>query len=265
MKRENNDKIASFGVVSYLNAQPLIEGLDSDSRIHLHYAVPADLPDMLRRGAVDAALIPCIDWGRHGDIWQRISNAGICCDGPTMTVRVYSKIPPKRMTVLYTDSHSHNSVVLARLIWKHCYGRELEMITTKMDESSNNCESVLVIGDKVVTTPMHDYAYDIDLGQAWKEWTGLPFVFAVWAAPAGRDHDRLAALLNQARDRGVARAVEIARQRAADHGWPVELAEEYLTQRICYTITPAVRQGMQRFLQLASEEGIIACPEELVP
>ena len=109
------------------------------------------------------------------------------------------------------------------------------------------------------------FAYTIDLGQVWKEWMGLPFVFAVWAAPAGRSGNvELGRLLTETRDHGLRCATDIAAQHAPPRGWPIELAKHYLTECMTYKITPAARQGMARFVELATAEGLIPRSEGAV-
>ena len=207
MSSDSNSRI-TLGVVSFLNSLPLIEGLEQDPHVNLEYAVPAKLADMLRSEQVDAALIPVVDLANGpgnddpGLRWRRVSDACIAADGPTMTVRVFSRVSPEEVSTLHADVDSHTSVNLARLTWLHRYNRRLTPEPLSKVENLESCQTALLIGDKVVTTPTHDFQYDIDLGQAWKEWTGLPFVFAVWAAPEKRDHRRLGELLNRARDRG---------------------------------------------------------------
>lgn len=255
--------MTTLGVVSFLNSRPLIEGLNADRGISLHYAVPSALPGMLAGGQVDAALIPVIDWARAGGTWDRISDAGIGCDGETLTVRVFSRVPPEEMRTLYVDPDSHTSVALAQILWAYHYERRLTLLPMHAIETWEECEAVLLIGDKVVSAPLAGFEHEIDLGGAWKAWQGLPFVFAVWAAPAGRDHTALAAMLSEARDRGVERTAEIARVEGPGLGWPVDLALRYMTEYLRYTITPQAVEGMQRYFDLAAAEGII--PETGVP
>ncbi len=249
--------MTTLGVVSFLNSRPLIDGLDCDAGISLHYAVPSALPGMLRAGQVDAALVPVIDWARAGGAWDRVSDACIGCDGETLTVRVFSRVPPEEMTTLYVDPDSHTSVGLAQILWTYYYERRLKLVPLHALESWDACESVLLIGDKVVNAPLAGFSHEIDLGGAWKAWQGLPFVFAVWAAPTGRDHAALAATLSVARDRGVARASEIAQGLAPALGWPVDLATQYMTEYLRYTITPLAAEGMHKYFELAAAEGII--------
>ena len=259
-----NDVGAKLGVVSFLNARPLVEGLEGVLGVRLRYAVPSVLSSMLQRGEVDAALIPVIDLARMtaaappGQAWERISDAGIACDGETLTVRVFSRVAPETMRVLHVDTDSHTSIALAQLIWRHWYHRPVRVVSLGRSSSVQECESVLLIGDKVVNGQRRGFEFQIDLGAAWKAWTGLPFVFAVWAARVGPAREAVARLLSEARDRGVARATAIAAEAGPSLGWPVALAREYLTRRMRYHLTPEAEEGMRRFLTLAAREGLIA-------
>ncbi len=272
MASNNNSESVTLGVVSYLNARPLIEGLDAEAGVSLHFAVPSALPAMLREGSVDAALIPVIDLARYAGLWERVSDACIASDGETLTVRVYSRVPPAHLNVLYVDDDSHTSIALAQLIWLYVYDRRVVFKPLSSASGLDDCEAVLLIGDKVVTAPLEGFEHEVDLGGAWKAWTGLPFVFAVWAAPpaarcgtGGSPVSRLAELLESARDRGVANAATIAAEQGPALGWPVELAREYLTERLKYTITPRAEEGLRRFIDYAADEGIVPRPGALVP
>jgi chorismate dehydratase len=161
------------------------------------------------------------------------------------------------MTTLHADTDSHTSVILARLVWKGFHRRPLSLIPLKPGKGVDHCESVLLIGDKVVGADVGGFRYRVDLGGAWRAWTGLPFVFAAWGAPVDRETTDLARLLSEARDRGVARAAELAVEHGPALGWPVDLARDYLTRHMKYTITPAAEAGMNKFLELARVEGLI--------
>lgn len=246
-----------LGAVSFLNTKPLIEGLADEPGVKLELAVPAELTGMLQARRVDAALVPVIDIGRAGGRWKRVSDAGIGSDGDTLTVQVFSRVPPEDMTTLHADTDSHTSVILARLVWKGFHRRPLSVLPLKPGAGVEHCESVLLIGDKVVRADMAQFCYRVDLGGAWRAWTGLPFVFAAWAAPVNLDTTAVARLLSQARDRGVARAAELAAEHGPALGWPADLARDYLTRHMKYTITPAAEAGMNKFLELARVEGLI--------
>jgi chorismate dehydratase len=253
-----------LGIVSYLNARPLMAGFDSDSQIELIDDVPARLPPLLDRGVVDAALVPVIDMFREGRLWQIVSDACIGSDGETLTVRVFSHVPADSVRRLYVDGDSHTSVVLARVIWKELYNQEIEVVPLPADARQRDAEAILLIGDKVVTSRPVGCEFEIDLGSAWKELTSLPFVFAVWAAPLNLDVDALGLKLAMARDRGVRSAGEIAEDLSSAMGWPAELAKTYLTKHIRYTLGPPQKEAIARFAMLAEQHGYLSPLRELV-
>ncbi|RMF84728.1 MAG: hypothetical protein D6744_02535, partial [Planctomycetota bacterium] len=120
---------------------------------------------------------------------------------------------------------------------------------------------VLLIGDKVVDPRRGSFAYEVDLGGAWRQHTGLPFVFAVWAAPGGlnaADARTLFELLGAARDCGVARADRIAAEDGPSLGWPVESARRYLTRCLHYTLDARAAEGATLFAHLCGKYGLAA-------
>ena len=259
-----------LGVVSFLNSRPLVDGLDESPAVDVRYDVPAALPARLEAGEVDVALVPIIDVIRAAVGLRVVSDACIACDGETMTVRVFSQVPPDRITTLVADTHSHTSVALARVLWRELYDRELMITPCDVDHAKVAAHpAVLLIGDKVVDQRRAGFAYEIDLGGAWRAHTGLPFVFAVWAARAEfaeNSPEKLAecaGLLESARDRGVARAAEIARLEGPSHHWPVELAQRYLTRCLKFTLDGRMCAGAELFAQRAAEFGFAPADAEL--
>jgi chorismate dehydratase len=250
-----------LGAVSFLNARPLVCGLDADRDVQLLFDVPALLPGLLSRGEVDAALIPIVDLMRGPGDYRVLSDACIGCDGETMTVRVFSQTPPDRIHKLWVDTDSHTSIALAAVVWRELYGRPITLQPfDPRKQSADELESVLLIGDKVVDAGRGGFGYEIDLGGAWRAHTGLPFVFAVWACRADTDEQvcaELAGRLSRARDAGVARAVEIARRDGPTLGWPVELAIRYLTRRLTFTLDARHIEGANRFAALCAAGDIV--------
>lgn len=253
-----------LGVVSYLNSRPLIEGLENHDDIEICFDVPSRLPEKLDSGEVDIALVPVVDLLAPGRQWRIVSDACIGCNGETLTVRVFSRIPPEDVTVLHVDGDSHTSVMLATLIWREQYGTELEIRPFGGSETVEECQAVLLIGDKVVNHGLIDYEIETDLGSAWKTLTSLPFVFAAWAAPVGLDTGNMAERLSAARDAGVAGAEMIAEDYGPGLGFPVRVAVRYLTQRLKFHLGPAQREGMARFLELAKRHEMVPHNQELV-
>ncbi len=260
-----------LGVVSFLNARPLIVGLNDNPRIKVSFDVPARLSEGLDSGLVDIALVPIIDVIRSTGRLRVISDAGIACDGETMTVRVFSQTPPDRILNLAVDGDSHTSIALAGVLWQELYQRRIELLpfnarTQKVDD----CQSVLLIGDKVITGRRGGFAYEVDLGATWRQHTGLPFVFAVWAARSedyAADPERFetaAAALSSARDRGVASAREIAERDGPPRWWPVDLAVKYLTRCLKYRLDARMIEGGELFARLCVRYGLAPAGAEIV-
>lgn len=253
-------RLLTLGVVSFLNARPLVDALIGRDDVAVLPGVPARLAARLAAGECDAALLPVVDYWKARDRLEPVSDACIASVGETLTVRVYSRVPPDKVTRLHADTDSHTSVILARLIWQELYGRPLEVAAYDADQATaepSEIEALLLIGDKVVSNRPHGFGFEVDLGAAWLHLTKLPFVFAAWYGPRGIDHRELATLLEQTRDRGVADAERIARESAPLHGWPEALAIRYLSQIMRYTLTPPMRQAMDRFFAFIDRHGLI--------
>src|SRR6476646_8344679 len=115
-------RVLRVGSVSFLNAKPLIYGLESADDVDLSLAVPSQLLEGLRSAALDVALLPVIDYQQMPGLCIVPSGGGIGCDGETLTVRIFSKCPVTEIRTLACDTDSHTSVALARVIFAERYG-----------------------------------------------------------------------------------------------------------------------------------------------
>jgi chorismate dehydratase len=252
------------GCVSYLNAKPLIYGLDDAENIRLSLEVPAKLIDGLRDHRFDVALLPIIDYQRLDDV-RLLTSGGIGCDGPTLTVRIFSHVPIDQIQTLSCDVHSHTSVALARVLLAERYNRQPEFVGFEHSRDAKDVEAMLLIGDKVVCEEPAGYARQLDLGHAWKELTKLPFVFAAWVARGDADLGDLPLQLDLAKQQGMAHLDEIVQKDAIPRGWPAELARRYMTEYLKYNIGPRQVDAIRLFHQLAAKHGMIpASPRELI-
>lgn len=182
-------------MVNYLNSKPFAYGIEKcGSAYHFESvpAHPADCAALFRSGEVDIALVPV---GALDDVEGRIiTDFCIGCDGEVRTVCLFSDIPIENCSKIWLDNHSRTSNLLSRLIMEQYFGKrpEYEVIPVE-DFKPGIGEAVLMIGDKVFNAE-NRFKYKYDLGQIWKNWTGLPFVFAVWVARASVTEDVAKAL-----------------------------------------------------------------------
>jgi chorismate dehydratase len=252
-----------IGSVSYLNAKPLIHGLDEADDLHLSLDVPAKLIDGLRDGRFDVALLPIIDYQRLDDV-RIITSGGIGSDGTTLTVRIFSKVPAGQVRTLACDTHSHSSVALARVIFAEAYGITPQFVDLSHDNPRANgaadAEARLLIGDKVVCEEPPGFPHQLDLGDAWKRLTGLPFLFAAWVAKSDVDLGDLPDRLSAAKTAGLADVDRIVQRFAVPRGWPADLARQYLTSYLKYDVGPRQLEAVRLFHALAFKHGMLDRP-----
>lgn len=251
--------------VKYLNTSPLVEGLEKLSDIALMPAAPSQMDGMIRRGEVDIGLASVVD--AAGGALAMLPAGMIGCDGPTLTVRLFSRFPLGEIRTVHADSESHTSIVLCRVLLKRVFGVSAGVRAFEAGRGGPWPDVVLLIGDKVVTgaPPMDDYPHQLDLGEAWKDLTGLPFVYAVWMCRAERAEEpairRAAALLDRQRRHNRTRLDWIASVQAVRHGWPADLAARYLGSLLRYEVGPKEREAVERFFEMAAEDGLVDSSE----
>ena len=255
-----------IAAVSYLNTAPLIEGLDACADLEVETLVPSRIVDRLTRTGPDRAdigLVSVIDAARTGDDLALLSCGMIGCEGETLTVRLSSSVEPSEITRLHADSDSHTSTVLAQVILSERYGVRPEVVAFDARQNTSEWpETVLLIGDKVVSneTLATRAPIQIDLGSAWHELTGLPFVYALWMCRRSEmDDPRIqgaAALLDRQRRRNLARLDSIVTARGEAKGWPDALARRYVGELLRYDVGERERKAVATFLTKAAALGL---------
>lgn len=263
-KPEVGGRPVRVGCVSYLNTRPLIEGVEKLPGLELVVSPPAELIGKLLGNEVDIALISVIDAARHQGEVALLDCGVIGCDGPTHTVRVLLRKEPREVKRIRVDRESHTSVALMRIVLAERYGVSPEVveIDARTEELADEDDGVLVIGDKAETGAQagKDWAKELDLGAEWKALTGLPFVYAAWAArkrEAGDERIGVARdMLDRQRRHNATRLSWIAAERAQAHGWRPERAREYLRDFMRYELTDEARGAVERLFELAGRHGL---------
>lgn len=266
--------------VRYLNTAVLIEGLSKLPALQIIPTVPSRIADMVRAGEADIGLVSLIDAAQQpaGLPSLTLLPVGmIGCDGPTLTVRLYASVPLGQVTTIHADTDSHTSVMLSRILMKRLHGRDItikdfnarEQMPVWLSGGSGTeegtwPEAMLLIGDKVVTDspPAIRYPHQLDLGEAWKALTGMPFVYAMWACRTGEETServRTATdlLLRQLRH-NLTRIDWIITRRAGEHRWPTDLARQYLGHHLRFVVGTREQEAAERFIAEARDLQLLA-------
>lgn len=247
------------GAVNYLNAKPLIERLtDLAPGIDLSLALPSRLADQLAAGTIDVGLIPVVEFFRGRD-YTLIPNVAIASRGPVLSVTLFSRVPWPAIRTVALDEGSRTSAALTQILLRKRHGVRPAVRPLPIDApaESADTDAVLLIGDRAMRAclPAHPYAYD--LGQEWADWTGLPFVYAVWAVRPGIGLGAAEAAFHRAKALGLSRAGVIAQREAAALGLDPGYCRRYLTNIIHYDLGPRELAGLARYRELAADLGLV--------
>lgn len=247
-----------IGVVGFTNTLPLAFELDQHmDRALILRATPAQIADDLEAGKLDVGMVPVATLAAHHE-WGVVPGLGIASEGPVRSVLLHSRVPISRVQTLVTDPASRTSNTLARLWLKHRHDLSPKVIPGP-PEPENRLElgeATVVIGDDALFWQA-DVQESIDLGGAWTEWTGLPFVFAVWAGPGARKPG-LSEALHACYRVNARRIPALAEGAAPKDESRRALITSYLTHSIRYRLGERENEGLRRFLQLGIEGGFFA-------
>ena len=240
--------------VSYLNTKPLLYGLvrsGLQEELRMDLAIPSECARRLMAGEADIALMPVAVIPELPEA-HVISDYCIGCDGKVATVAIYGDVPLEEMTAIYLDHHSRTSVMLTRLLLQEYWRKDVQLLQAEEGyiERIGGTVGGLVIGDRAIGLEER-FAYDYDLGEAWKAHTGLPFVFAAWVARKPLE-PAFIERFNAALTDGLSHLPELQLLLSSPH--PSFSLEEYFTQCIRYRLDDRMREGMKRFLAFVEEQ-----------
>jgi predicted solute-binding protein len=235
-----------IGCVPYLNAKPLIEGLDG-----VLLLPPADLVGRLVSGSLDVALLPAIEVLRRG--LAHVPGIAIASPGKTDSVRLHHAVPVAEIRRVALDRNSRTSNMLTRILLEKRHGLRPTYVVRDPTKalSFKAVDAVVTIGDTSFRPGKMPF---LDLGSEWRAFTGRPFVYALWAHRAGHPKTReIAATLKAAKRRGTAMIPEISRREAPRLKLTPAYCRSYLTKAITFDLGPAERAGLNLFGKYAHD------------
>jgi predicted solute-binding protein len=253
---------ARIGSVGYLNAKPLIYGMED--RVVLEH--PARLAERLAAGEFDTGLVPVVEVFRRPG-YVIVDGIAIACHGPVYSVLLAHRGPLRDIREVVVDAASGTSALLLRVLLEKRFGVRPNYVVQRLADARSDAGAQMLIGDQAIrfraavsprdanhenhpgtgVTGLRSNWHILDLGQAWLDWTALPFVFAVWAVRADYpDLHGLAATLTAARDAGLANIEAIiARETEGD----AVFRRRYFAENVRYSLGSREKEAMLLFQQ----------------
>lgn len=245
------------GSVPYLNAKPLTRFISSK----IELVEPSQLAADLRAGKLDVALVPIMEvLESPANTYRVVDKIAIGSEREVFSVYLNYSVPLAKVKTVALDPASKTSVELARLVLEKFHRLKPRYVST--DEPA---DAQLLIGDPAIThRQAHPEQNYLDLATAWREQTGLPFVFAVWAI-------RSDALPKSVFDfASPARPVPDLLRRAAKQGlaWRTSLAKnpferKYLTEHLCYDLGAPQKKAIKLFGEMLTQANRLASEPKL--
>lgn len=246
--------------IPYANAAPFY-ALWHDAPFAVRNLVPRELGREAEAGAVDLGLMAAGDFLRMRGRFELVGPFGVAARGPVQSVLLYSRRPAAALdgALISVTPETSTSIRLLKLLLN--VRRGIEGIRYVRGLEPRQADALLVIGDTAMRMRHQrpeGFTHSLDLGADWLEWTGLSFVYAVWAVRStlgGAMKDEMRQFLDASLAAGLAQLPAIARQQT-EPGWTAEEMEGYL-RRFHYRLGPEDLAGLERFEQLLRQHELI--------
>lgn len=256
-----------LGHITYSNCFPVHAGVldrGAPEWLRIVEGVPSHLNRLLASGGIDVAPCSSIEFARNADRYRVLPDLVIGSRGPVRSILFLSGRDPRELEgrTVAIPTASATSVVLLRVLLRLRWGVRARF--TWFDQASEDpfaagAEAALFIGDVALRPGLHPTVpHRFDLGEVWREHTGLPFAFAVWQAAGGSDDAlrRLHSALLESRAYGLRHREALARRWADRFGFAPAFLSRYWAD-LSYTLDAGMREGLATFYRLAAEIGEI--------
>ena len=248
-----------LGAVAFLNARPLVYGLDRSPRFSLREDVPSACARLLHTAEIDLGLIPSIEYLQGAD-YRVVPDLAIASRGAVASVALYTTRPMRDVRSIAMDTSSRTSVALVRVLCERVFRIQPAISSHPPDLRAMlaTADAALIIGDNALFWEPAAFGATekIDLGDAWTNLTGLPFVWAFWAGRPGAIDAEGVGELQAARDAGVTRSESLAAAYFRDRPEQQAIGARYLRDNIKYHLGADERAGLEQFYRYAAEAGI---------
>jgi chorismate dehydratase len=244
-----------IGAVSYLNTRPLVFGMAQGlgvERIELTYDVPSVLACRMAAEELDVALLPTIELAHIPDL-AVVSGLAIGSKGNCRSVLLVARKSLDEIRSVALDPESRTSNALAQILCAGYWGisPNFAIGPCDLDTALREHDAVVRIGDKALFEPLPAGTVAYDLGGAWTAYTGLPFIFAVWASRFGAMDRDLYETLHASRRSGTKMLKEIADDYTWNGNQYPQISLTYLQDAMRYRLGSEEVRGLQRFLSEA--------------
>ncbi|HEX4931238.1 MAG TPA: menaquinone biosynthesis protein [Gaiellaceae bacterium] len=241
-----------LGRISYVNMAPVFHRLNAE--VEEVQGVPTELNRMLLDGLLDLAPISSIEYARHSQSLRILPRMCVSSEGAVDSIQLVSATPFGSIRSIAVTPESATSVVLAKVLLPHAQQVPL----------GETADAKLLIGDAALRSAFEDPTPHYDLGKLWLDKTGLPMVFAVWAAPepvaegVAELERSLVASVRLARSEPDV----LAREASERYGYPAGYLARYF-EKLRYSFGPRERAGLYTFFELARDVGELEHVPEL--
>lgn len=255
-----------LGDIVYANCFPVhAEFVDrgAPAGVELVPGTPGELNGLLAAGLVDVAPASSIEYARHADRYRVLEGFAIGSAGEAWSILLETEVPLAGLDgeTVALPTASATSVVLVRILLELRLGVRPSyrwFDQGREDPFAAGAVAALWIGDPALDRGELGARRVVDLGRAWTEWTGLPFVYALWQTCVGEGRDAelvaLAERLRASRAYYLANAEVLARRHGARYGRRPEWLLRYWDS-LRYELDDAALAGLRRFYALAAELG----------